>query len=64
MKFLEKNSKVSNGFIAATLLSIAGSIVIWNTAGADPAHVERLASLLAYRLQHSWALQIITRSKK
>ena len=43
MKFLEKNSKVSNGFIAATLLSIAGSIVIWNTAGADPAHVERLA---------------------
>ena len=43
MKFLEKNSKVSNGFILATLLSIVGSIVIWNTAGADPAHIERLA---------------------
>jgi hypothetical protein len=43
MKFLQKNSKVSNGFILATLLSIVGSIVIWNTAGVDPAHIERLA---------------------
>tara|TARA_R100001129_G_scaffold149683_1_gene111582 strand:- start:974 stop:1162 length:189 start_codon:yes stop_codon:yes gene_type:complete len=43
MKFLEKNSRVSNGFLAATILSIAGSIVIWNATGANPAHVERLA---------------------
>ena len=43
MKYLEKSSKISNGFLVATVLSIAGSIVIWNTGGADPAHIERLA---------------------
>lgn len=43
MKFLQKNNQVSNGFIAATLLSIAGSIVIWNSGGVDPANTERFA---------------------
>tara|TARA_B100000963_G_scaffold350825_1_gene361601 strand:- start:295 stop:483 length:189 start_codon:yes stop_codon:yes gene_type:complete len=43
MKYLQKNNKVSNGFLLATLASITGSIVIWNAGGADPAHIERLA---------------------
>lgn len=43
MKFLEKSSRVSNGFLVATIASILGSIVIWNTGGADPEHIERLA---------------------
>ena len=43
MKLLERNSKISDGFIVATLLSIVGSIVIWNTGGIDPAYTQRLA---------------------
>tara|TARA_Y100000389_G_scaffold199011_1_gene236591 strand:- start:673 stop:861 length:189 start_codon:yes stop_codon:yes gene_type:complete len=43
MKYLEKNSNISNGFLVATVLSIAGSVVIWNVGGGDPAHIERLA---------------------
>ena len=34
MKILRKSNTVSNSFIAGTLLSIAGSVVIW-TMGTD-----------------------------
>ena len=43
MNILNKSNTVSNAFLIATILSIAGSIVIWNSGDADPAHAERLA---------------------
>ncbi len=43
MDYAEKSNMVSNGFLVATIASIIGSIVIWNTSSADPAHIERLA---------------------
>ena len=43
MDYAEKSNMVSNGFLVATIASIIGSIVIWNTSGPDPAHTERLA---------------------
>ena len=43
MNILKKNSTVSNTFLLATLLSIAGSIVIWVSAGEDVEQAQRLA---------------------
>ena len=44
MKFLEKNNRVSNIFYVGTLLSVVGSVLIWNSDfGPNPAHIERLA---------------------
>ncbi len=43
MKFLKRNNTVSNVFYISTLLSVAGSVFIWNTAGEDIASTQRLA---------------------
>tara|TARA_R100000900_G_scaffold96295_2_gene74656 strand:+ start:61 stop:252 length:192 start_codon:yes stop_codon:yes gene_type:complete len=44
MSFLNKSNGVSNVFYAGTLLSVVGSVLIWNSgAGSDPAHIQRLA---------------------
>jgi|TARA_R100001463_G_C3433939_1_gene211751 hypothetical protein len=44
MSFLDKSNKVSNIFYAGTIMSVIGSVLIWNSdAGTDPAHIQRLA---------------------
>ena len=44
MSLLDKNNRVSNIFYVGTLLSVVGSVLIWNSGlGSNPAHIERLA---------------------
>ena len=37
----QKNNNVARTFFVASLVSVAGSIGVWVTAGGDPAHAER-----------------------
>ena len=38
---LSQNSNLSAAFFVASLVSVAASIFVWVSAGADPAHAER-----------------------
>jgi len=38
---LSKNSNISTAFFVSSLVSVAASILVWVSAGGDPAHAER-----------------------